>query len=517
MGTSGRSRTWAKLQKEIEQGSSGSVTSLETPAHLSIEPEINENRHLLFSTIHYGRHLRSHDPFLKISAAANPSLVKMFAEALFDDLGISEPCSNGQDIDGLTTVAENILDPVEIAYTPYDKRLMMTPISFSCRKLLMDAADSNLVYSEQQQSRFGSMMTAADDLMGIDEAEVEFKAPILSTVNAHGVEGIPIPLQIGASSMNIFAEDRLLFEISNVPEDAILSEGHNDGHGVWTVSYDQLNQLCLISSKYSDQKIDLLIKASAFGDQGQMAVSVAHLLVEVDPAVVVPVEVASDSVKEKDYSIPLTTDASLVGSVDDLFIITGVPVGATLSAGCDQGGGAWLLSATQLQGLTLTPPQDFFGDFNIRVQVIPTELDGKTPIATQDISFCVNADRHGKSSRVKAEKNKQFDDVSLKKNELAEVELLLIPIQIEIELQDPNHEELICVVISGVPEGSYFPVGINNNDGSWTLLPVDLEGLTWTPSPGFSGKVDLTVEAIVEDLDGNSFSVTQVLPIQIVQ
>ena len=36
--------------------------------------------------------------------------------------------------------------------------------------------------------------------------------------------------------------------------------------------------------------------------------------------------------------------------------ITGVPAGATLSAGTDNGGGSWTLTPAELAGLTITPP-----------------------------------------------------------------------------------------------------------------------------------------------------------------
>jgi large repetitive protein len=44
-------------------------------------------------------------------------------------------------------------------------------------------------------------------------------------------------------------------------------------------------------------------------------------------------------------------------------VISGVPSGAVLSAGTDNGDGSWTLTSAQLSGLTITPPANSDGDF----------------------------------------------------------------------------------------------------------------------------------------------------------
>ena len=53
--------------------------------------------------------------------------------------------------------------------------------------------------------------------------------------------------------------------------------------------------------------------------------------------------------------------------------ISGVPAGATLSAGTNLGGGVWSLTAAQLAGLTMTPPTDFTGTINLGITATATE------------------------------------------------------------------------------------------------------------------------------------------------
>jgi Ca2+-binding RTX toxin-like protein len=59
--------------------------------------------------------------------------------------------------------------------------------------------------------------------------------------------------------------------------------------------------------------------------------------------------------------------------------ISGVPECADLLAGTDNGGGNWTLSAGDLDGLTVTPPQDFFGQLDLSVSATSTE--GVTSLA----------------------------------------------------------------------------------------------------------------------------------------
>jgi len=85
--------------------------------------------------------------------------------------------------------------------------------------------------------------------------------------------------------------------------------------------------------------------------------------------------------------------------------VSGVPAGATLSAGTDQGGGVWALtglSQVQLDALTITPPADFSGTFNLTVTATATEaatvagggeLQNADNIASTSQSFTVTVDR----------------------------------------------------------------------------------------------------------------------------
>ena len=53
----------------------------------------------------------------------------------------------------------------------------------------------------------------------------------------------------------------------------------------------------------------------------------------------------------------------------------------------------------------------------------------------------------------------------------------------------------LSIVIAGLPAGATLNHGVLNANGTWTLTPAQLGGLTVTPPPGFAGNFALTVTA----------------------
>src|SRR3546814_6810687 len=56
-----------------------------------------------------------------------------------------------------------------------------------------------------------------------------------------------------------------------------------------------------------------------------------------------------------------------------------------------------------------------------------------------------------------------------------------IALDIAAALSDPDGSETLSITVSGVPEGAVLSAGTDNGDGSWSLAPADLTGLTITP------------------------------------
>ncbi len=95
--------------------------------------------------------------------------------------------------------------------------------------------------------------------------------------------------------------------------------------------------------------------------------------------------------------VDLAISSSLVdtdGSESLSIVIGGVPTGASLSAGTDNGDGTWTLTQAELSGLTLVPPTDYVGTFQLTVTA--TATDGTDTADTVDyidvtIDWPVNA------------------------------------------------------------------------------------------------------------------------------
>ncbi|MEO5337283.1 MAG: hypothetical protein H7841_10370, partial [Magnetospirillum sp. WYHS-4] len=91
-----------------------------------------------------------------------------------------------------------------------------------------------------------------------------------------------------------------------------------------------------------------------------------------------------------------------------------------------------------------------------------------------------------------------------------------IALDIDAVLTDLDGSESLSVTISGIPEGASLSAGTDNGDGSWTLTPNQLEGLTITPPADSSADFDLTITATSrESASGDETSVTRTLTVDV--
>ncbi len=88
--------------------------------------------------------------------------------------------------------------------------------------------------------------------------------------------------------------------------------------------------------------------------------------------------------------VDLAISSSLVdtdGSESLAIVIGGVPTGASLSAGTDNGDGTWTLTQAELPGLTLVPPTDYVGTFQLTVTATATDgSDTANAVETIDVT-----------------------------------------------------------------------------------------------------------------------------------
>ncbi|MBP5857588.1 cadherin-like domain-containing protein, partial [Marivibrio halodurans] len=100
--------------------------------------------------------------------------------------------------------------------------------------------------------------------------------------------------------------------------------------------------------------------------------------------------IAVDGTGVEDQWFDVSVDATLTagdGAANATITLSGVPSGAQLSAGVDQGNGVWSLSQGDLDGLQMRAPEDFSGEIDLTLSVTAEDADGDS--ATDSESFTV--------------------------------------------------------------------------------------------------------------------------------
>ncbi|MFV3130959.1 beta strand repeat-containing protein [Niveispirillum sp. KHB5.9] len=153
-------------------------------------------------------------------------------------------------------------------------------------------------------------------------------------------------------------------------------------------------------------------------------------------------------------------------------------MGATLNHGTVQANGSYLLSLADLTGLKLTPPANYSQDFNLSV------------------SFGVGAGSNALTVN---------GTLAVDMTPVANLPTLAVSAAAGV------YHAAIPLVISG----AHLSAGVNNGDGSWTVLPSQLAGLTITPALNFNGTLPITVTAQSSTADGSTNSISQTLNVTV--
>ena len=138
--------------------------------------------------------------------------------------------------------------------------------------------------------------------------------------------------------------------------------------------------------------IALTVTATATDANGDAASTTVTLPVTVTDVLDGPTLTVTPAVGLEDTAIALDIGAGLVGAAagDELTVtIEGLPVGAVLSAGTVNPDGSVTLTADELAGLTLTPPEDYAGDIALTVTATVTDANGDAASTTATLPVTV--------------------------------------------------------------------------------------------------------------------------------
>ncbi|MBD3668775.1 MAG: hypothetical protein HUJ16_12475, partial [Kangiella sp.] len=203
------------------------------------------------------------------------------------------------------------------------------------------------------------------------------------------------PIDIVAGLADTDGSEALSVTIGGVPDGATLSTGSNNGDGTWTVSGDDLEGLSM-SVPFEDEieAFDLSFTATATegannSTANSAAVTVTAAAVETEVAtadIEVTATIGEASISEGDDFISFDLDIDAM--VNDLpagnetsITVSGIPEGAVLSAGQDNGNGSWSLTPAQLGGLQVLVTDAVSTDFSLSV----TAQVGDQSASAQDV------------------------------------------------------------------------------------------------------------------------------------
>jgi large repetitive protein len=321
-----------------------------------------------------------------------------------------------------------------------------------------------------------------------------------TSATVSGNEDKAIALPITAALGETDADAVLTVTITGVPSGATLSAGTLNANGSWTLTPAQLSGLTLTSDG-EVQHFNLTVTATTVdgGDAATAASASGTFTVNVTPVADAPMLTIGASGSSttvsgnEDQAIALPITAALGAADADAVLsvtITGVPAGVTLSAGTHNANGSWTLTPAQLAGLTLT------GDgenqhFNLTVTATTVDGGDAATAASTSGSFTVNVTPVADAPMLTIGASGLSATVSGN-------EETAIALPIQAALGEVDADAVLSVSITGVPAGVTLSAGIHNADGSWTLTPAQLSGLTLT-GDGEVQNFNLTVTATTVD------------------
>ena len=337
--------------------------------------------------------------------------------------------------------------------------------------------------------------------------------PIVTVTTDAGFEDAAIDLNISVA-LPVEGGTQAITEvvISGVPEGAQLSAGTDNGDGTWTLARSDLSGLQITPPENSSDDMTLTVTATATAtdidpDTGAESTATSNLVFDVAITGVadVPQVTIADAVGAEDSAIPLDIGVALADldgseTITDI-TVSGVPAGAELSAGTDNGDGTWTLAPAELSGLSVTPPANSDAEFSLTVTATATEADGDSATAIVNLDVTVTS---------------VADAPTVAVTDVTGDEDSTIPLDIGVALADADGSESITnITISGVPAGAQLSAGTDNGDGTWTLLPGNLPGLTIDPLADSADDFVLTVSATSTDTDGDSATTVSTLNVTV--
>ena len=307
----------------------------------------------------------------------------------------------------------------------------------------------------------------------------------LEVSNATGLEDQAVELNIGTELTGADGDETVSVTVSGVPEGASLSAGTDNGDGSWTLETAQLDGLELNSAEDFNGEIELgvTVTAEAEGDPVTQSSTITVEIGAIDDSAELTVENAAG---QEDTAIGLDISATDIDSADTVVTVGGVPEGATLSAGTDNGDGTWTLAAGELDGLSVTPAENFSGRFDLTVStpgstdVAPALNFNDSPVTgyggSQDYDTFDQIEDGGSTLRLEGNTWKDIDfEYTITEDTILEFEFRS---EVGAEIQgigfdtDENIEQGRSFKLNGTQDWGTDPGQSYSGDGEWQTFKI---------------------------------------------
>ena len=284
--------------------------------------------------------------------------------------------------------------------------------------------------------------------------------PRVAAAPAVGREDTPIPLEIEAASTD--PSEVVTVTVARLPSGAKLTQGREIDDGVITLTAQELADVSLLPPTHFNGELQLAVTATS-SDAGRNSSVIAPLDVTVEPAADRPSLAVRDAIGIEDGIVALDIEAAPTDPGEQLVVsVAGLPAGSTLSSGIAVGDTAWEV-VTGLQGLSLVPPADYSGQFELRIAA--RSIDGEdtaTTEASMKVGIVPVADAPDLVAR----------DVSGAAGQ---------PLPLAISIGPSDGRETVTLSLFGLPDDFVLSSGQATGSGEWLLQPADLEGLAILP------------------------------------
>ncbi|MFD1108546.1 hypothetical protein [Pseudoroseomonas ludipueritiae] len=345
----------------------------------------------------------------------------------------------------------------------------------------------------------GTMLTT-EQALDVTVAPVA-DAALIRASPAAGREDVPLALNLHVSPADADGSESVVSVLlSGLPPGARIAPGAGitgNGDGTWSVEPAHLAKVMLIPPEHVSGNMHLTVTAVTMEAAGGATRATAQdVAVSFAPMSQAPLLHANDAVGREDQPIALDLGAVLAdrdGSEILSLALEGLPPGARLSAGINNGDGSWTLAPSQLAGLTLTPPGNWSG--HMALVLVAHAMEGA------DASHATS--RAGFAVEVEAVADRPMLDVPAA---MAGSEDSLLVLDLRAGLADGDGSESLFLRVTGVPAGARFTAGAENADGSWTIPGEALPNLGFLPPPDYSGTSRLRFTALAVEGNGDAAS-----------